>query len=233
VPLPSGNRIIDACRADAASLFSDEASVVTLERDQLTTIRDSPMTTVDFPLTATLAVVASLEDGSTGEVASIGTEGFVEIDAALHFNIARRSSLCLFAGQVIRVPLTRFQRALREHTQFANHVYHAVRSRVYVSEQLVVCGVRHSTSKRLARWLLLASERPPRQKIAQTHEQLAAALGVRRASISVEANDLQRAGAITYHRGVLTIVDRDVLHERACECYDICSAAFTETTPAA
>lgn len=233
MPLPVGNRIVDACRADAASLFSHDASVVTLEREQWTTLRDATMATVDFPVTAVLGVVASLEDGSTGEVASIGSEGFVEIDAALHTTIARRSSVCLFAGQVIRVPLSRFQHALREQTHFANQVYHAVRNRVFVSEQLVVCGVRHSTSKRLARWLLLASERPERQRIPQTHEQLAAALGVRRASISVEANELQRAGVISYHRGVLTIVDRDVLHERACECFDVCSTAFAETIPAA
>jgi CRP-like cAMP-binding protein len=228
--LPSGNRIIDACRATDASLL-ENASVVTLEKDQWTTLRDKPMKTVDFPVSALLSVIGALQDGSTGEVASVGTEGFVEIDAALRNDIAMRSSLCLFAGQAIRVPIADFQRALREDEYFSDHVYHAVRSRVFVSEQLVVCAVRHNTGQRLARWLLLASERTQLGELSQTHEQLASALGVRRASISVEASELQSLGAISYRRGLVKIEDRPLLNERACECYALCHAALTETLP--
>jgi CRP-like cAMP-binding protein len=227
--IPSGNRIVDACAHSALPLFQ-EASIVNLAAEQWTTLRDTPMHTVDFPLDAMMSVVVALEDGGTGEVATIGSEGFVEVDAALNNAVAKRSSLCLFPGQVIRVSIERFQETLRTDSHFADHVYHSVRNRLFVSEQLAVCGVRHSTSKRLARWLLLASERTGLETIPQTHEQLAAALGVRRASISVDANELQRAGAIRYHRGLVNIENREILEERSCECYRVCRAAFNEET---
>jgi Crp-like helix-turn-helix protein len=51
-------------------------------------------------------------------------------------------------------------------------------------------------------------------------------LGVRRAGVSVAAGALQRAGLIRYHRGRITILDRQGLEERACECYAVTKAEF-------
>jgi hypothetical protein len=46
-------------------------------------------------------------------------------------------------------------------------------------------------------------------------------LGTRRASVTVAAGVLQKAGLIKYSRGMVTIVDRGKLENAACECYDI------------
>ena len=54
-----------------------------------------------------------------------------------------------------------------------------------------------------------------------THEFLAYMLGVRRPSVTTAAALMQRAGFITYHRGVIDIVDRSGLEGAACECYAI------------
>ena len=45
-------------------------------------------------------------------------------------------------------------------------------------------------------------------------------LGTRRASVTVAAGILQKAGLITYTRGRVTIEDRAGLENAACECYD-------------
>jgi Mn-dependent DtxR family transcriptional regulator len=54
-----------------------------------------------------------------------------------------------------------------------------------------------------------------------THEFLASMLGVQRAGITNIAGELQRSGLIRYHRGKLSIVDRDGLEATACECYRV------------
>jgi hypothetical protein len=52
-----------------------------------------------------------------------------------------------------------------------------------------------------------------------TQEFLGQMLGVRRTSVSVVANILQRAGFIRYSRGHIRILDLEGLREAACECY--------------
>ncbi len=44
-------------------------------------------------------------------------------------------------------------------------------------------------------------------------------LGTRRASVTVSAGRLQKAGLISYVRGQLKIQDRERLENAACECY--------------
>jgi Mn-dependent DtxR family transcriptional regulator len=52
-----------------------------------------------------------------------------------------------------------------------------------------------------------------------TQEFAAMMLGVARPTVAVVAAKLQKAGLITYHRGQVTIVDREQLEAAACECY--------------
>ena len=54
-----------------------------------------------------------------------------------------------------------------------------------------------------------------------TQEFLAHMLGTRRASVTVAAGILQKAGLITYSRGHVNIVDRTRLEGATCECYAI------------
>jgi galactokinase len=44
-------------------------------------------------------------------------------------------------------------------------------------------------------------------------------LGTRRASVTVAAGMLQKAGLITYNRGKVRIMDRENLKDASCECY--------------
>ena len=44
-------------------------------------------------------------------------------------------------------------------------------------------------------------------------------LGAARPTVTVVAGTLQKAGLITYHRGRVTIVDREKLEAASCECY--------------
>lgn len=59
-----------------------------------------------------------------------------------------------------------------------------------------------------------------------THEFLGQMLGSRRATVTLSAGLLQAAGLIKYHRGRVTIVDREGLEGVSCECYGIIKAAL-------
>ena len=49
-------------------------------------------------------------------------------------------------------------------------------------------------------------------------------LGATRPTVTVVASTLQKAGLIRYHRGHVTIVDRERLERASCECYGAVTA---------
>jgi hypothetical protein len=56
-------------------------------------------------------------------------------------------------------------------------------------------------------------------------------LGVRRVGITTAASALQRSGLIEYHRGDLTVLDRNGLEAMACACYAADRQAYAELLP--
>src|SRR5207253_10548431 len=87
--------------------------------------------------------------------------------------------------------------------------------------QVAACNRLHEVEERLARWLLMSQDRIGGNQVPLTQEFLAHMLGTRRASVTVAAGILQKAGLITYQRGHVKIVDRTQLEGAACECYEI------------
>ena len=87
--------------------------------------------------------------------------------------------------------------------------------------QVAACNRLHTVEERLARWLLMTQDRVGGEIITLTQEFLSHMLGTRRASVTVAAGILQKAGLIKYTRGSVTIVDRNKLEDASCECYGI------------
>jgi Mn-dependent DtxR family transcriptional regulator len=65
-----------------------------------------------------------------------------------------------------------------------------------------------------------------KDEFALTHESLAEMLGVRRQTVTVIAGTLQKAGLITYRRGVIRVVNRESLEAASCECYRVTSTFY-------
>jgi CRP-like cAMP-binding protein len=200
-----------------------------MERGEATTQADTVMQCVDFPISVLMSVTGLLESGTTLEIASVGREGFVEVDAALGSDIAMRSAACSFPGETVRMSLETFQMMLESSRPFARLARRTVRARLFVTEQNSMCNLRHSIVERLARWLLVGCERLDRRDFPVTHELLATILGTRRAGVSEAAAQLQVQGAIEYQRGLIAIGDPEKLAEASCECYEACKAAIEET----
>jgi hypothetical protein len=64
-----------------------------------------------------------------------------------------------------------------------------------------------------------------------TQESIANMLGVRREGVAHAAGKLQRAGAIRYARGHITVLDREELERHACECYEAVKKEYERMLP--
>ena len=86
--------------------------------------------------------------------------------------------------------------------------------------QVAACKRLHQVEERLARWLLMSQDRLGGNRVPLTQEFLAHMLGTRRASVTVAAGILQKAGLIQYTRGaVKNVVNGAELEKASCECY--------------
>jgi Mn-dependent DtxR family transcriptional regulator len=65
----------------------------------------------------------------------------------------------------------------------------------------------------------MSQDRLGGDRVPLTQEFLAHMLGTRRASVTVAAGILQKAGIIKYTRGEVNVVTRPGLENAACECY--------------
>jgi CRP-like cAMP-binding protein len=99
--------------------------------------------------------------------------------------------------------------------------------------QTAVCNRHHSLDQQLCRWLLLSLDRLAGNELIMTQELIANMLGVRREGVTEAALQLQKAGLIRYARGHITILDRQGLEERTCECYSVVKREYDRLLPAA
>jgi CRP-like cAMP-binding protein len=82
------------------------------------------------------------------------------------------------------------------------------------------CNALHQIEARFCRWLLQTRDRTESDNIQLTQKFLAEMLGVRRTSVTEVANKIQAAGAISYARGVIKIIDLEAVQALSCECYE-------------
>jgi CRP-like cAMP-binding protein len=97
--------------------------------------------------------------------------------------------------------------------------------------QTAVCNRHHSLDQQLCRWLLLSMDLQDGNELVMTQELIANMLGVRREGVTEAALNLQKMGLIRYARGHITVMDRDGLEGRVCECYAVVKKEYDRLLP--
>jgi CRP-like cAMP-binding protein len=176
---------------------------------------------VYFPGGGFCSLVTVLQDGGMVEVATIGREGMVGVDAALNGG-RLSSSAVMVQGETdicYRMTARGFRREMNRHGAFYELITRYRQALMGMVMQSTACNAVHSVEERLARWLLMAQDRMRADEFPLTQEFVAMMLGATRPTVSVVAGTLQRAGLITYHRGRVKVIDRKKLELASCECY--------------
>jgi CRP-like cAMP-binding protein len=182
---------------------------------------EEPIDFVYFINRGIVSWLATLEDGNTVEAGVIGPEGVagvaVLLGAASTPNVALVQSE-LDASKISSRELIEEFRRNAELNRLILRFTHLLFTQV---AQTAACNRLHTLDQRLARWLLMTHDRVSEDEFTLTQEFLSRMLGVRRAGVSVAANDLRQSGLIDYHRGNIKILNRPGLEAQSCECYQI------------
>jgi CRP-like cAMP-binding protein len=178
-----------------------------------------PTRNVYFPIDSFISLV-TLVPGHPGlEIGMVGREGMLGAHLALGVTTSPLHAVVQGAGPAWRIGRGAFVRELAGNAalQRGLHLYlHVLMAQMATSAG---CLHFHLIGPRLARWLLMSQDRAHSDSFHVTHEFLAYMLGVRRVGVTNAASALQRNGLIQYHRGKVTVLDRNGLEAAACGCY--------------
>jgi len=177
------------------------------------------LTRVYFPLSGVAAVRVALDDGSRGEVATVGREGVVSAATWLGLKRSDEQVLQQIPGHAYRLPARDVVHAMEHHravrTLLNRYTAYALRA----AHQNLLCNGVHSLAQRTSRWLLQTADRAGTGQLFVTHSQLAAALGVRRQSVSEVLESLNRSELIEAGYRRISVTRHSALQSEACECY--------------
>ena len=202
-----------------------------LERRQVLIDVNEPIAHVYFPVRGLASLIMGTTNGFTVEVAMVGSEGIIGLPAVLGSDTAPINCLVQVPGQAYRMTTSAVRAEVRRNEVLLERLHLYAQTLFVQAAQSVVCMSHHSVVQRCARWLLMTRDRVGSDDFTLTQEFLAQMLGVRRASVSGAAGQLQEAGLIRYSRGHIAIVDRHQLERHACECYRIITAEADRLLP--
>jgi CRP-like cAMP-binding protein len=181
-----------------------------------------------FVNTGLMSVLAVQPDGKTVEVGLIGSEGFVGLPLLVGYRSSPNRVVTQGDGDAFRCDAAMLAELLRTCPVLHEQLHRFGQRLAMQTMQIAACNRLHDVEERLARWILMTHDRMGSEQLPLTQEFLSHMLGTRRSSVTVAAGLLQRAGLISYTRGIITILSRKRLEDAACDCYAIVQKQLTD-----
>jgi CRP-like cAMP-binding protein len=226
------NRLLATFTLAERKLVEASATIVELRRGEILFEPGSEVPATHFPASGTVvALVVGIADGRTVEVATIGKEGAVGGIVSAGHAPAFARAVVQIPGSALKVDIKALEMAKTRSPHIRDLFARYSDALLAQVMQSVACNAFHPLEARCCRWLLTAQDRAGGETIALTQEYLAEMLGVQRTTVSAVARALQDQGLIAYRRGSISILDRETVEGRACECYAAVERHFREVMP--
>jgi CRP-like cAMP-binding protein len=186
---------------------------------------------VYFPTTAIVSLLYMTRDGASAEIAVVGRDGVVGIALFMGGDAKPSQAVVQSAGQGYRLRAQSVRNEIDRAGPVLKMLLRYTQAVITQVAQTAVCNRYHSIDQQLARRLLLGLDRSPSDDLVMTQELVASLLGVRREGVTAAAHRLQQAGVIRYSRGHISVLDRQRLEQRTCECYGVAKKEYDRLLP--
>jgi CRP-like cAMP-binding protein len=172
-----------------------------------------------FPDRGVIVMVREMTTGHHAAVAAIGAEGVVGLRTLYGTPQHAHSLVVLVESSGFHLVTGRFRRMFQHSEALRRITLAHIGARISELTTAVACNRVHSHRQRLARWLLITTDKAKQRSLPVTHEALAQMVGGPRHAVTVALSELRRRGAIAHLRGQVEILDRSILIAQSCECY--------------
>ena len=216
--LPHRNRLLARLPEKERRPFIARCDEVDLSLEEVLAEAGKPLAHAYFPIDCFISQVTPTE-GMSLELSLVGNEGMFGLPLALGVPISNVNAIVQGGGKGLRMSAAEFSRQLEASKQLRKCIGTYTFVTLVQFGQTAACNRFHVVKERLARWLLMSSDRAHSSEFTVTHAFLAYMLGVRRVGVTVAAGALQADHLIRYSRGKLTVLDRKGLEAASCACY--------------
>ncbi|MBW8073053.1 MAG: helix-turn-helix domain-containing protein [Ferrovum sp.] len=231
LPDPRQNHLLSALPEEDYAYFSPFLERVQMALGDVLYESGVQMRHVYFPTDSIVSLLYVMEDGSSAEIAVVGHEGIVGVSLFMGGETTPSRAVVQSAGYAYRLKGQFLKNEFFRAGPMQRLLLRYTQALLTQMAQTAVCNRHHSLDQQFCRWLLLSLDRLPSNELIMTQELIAAMLGVRREGVTEAAGNVQRAGLIKYSRGCITILDREGLEKRVCECYAVVKKEFDRLLP--
>jgi CRP-like cAMP-binding protein len=224
---PDQNHILAALPDAELDALAPHLELVPMRLGQILYEPDAQMQYAYFPTTSIVSLHYVMATGASAESAGVGNEGVVGIALFMGGNSTPSSAVVQTAGHAYRLESRLLKREFSRANLMQRLLLRYTQALITQMMQTAACNRHHSVEQQLCRWLLLTLDRVPSGEFVMTQELVARMLGVRREGITEAAATLQKAGCIGYRRGHISVLDRQKLEDRVCECYAVVKKEYS------
>jgi CRP-like cAMP-binding protein len=228
---PKGNRLLAALPHETYEKLLPFLEPVSLPLGMALYESGGAQGYVYFPTSSIVSLLYVLENGSSAEIAVTGCEGLVGIALFMGGETTPSRAVVQSAGHGYRLRAAVLKKEFENGGALQLLLLRYTQALITQMTQTAVCNRHHAVDQQLCRWLLLSLDRLPANELVMTQELIANMLGVRREGVTEAAGKLQAEGLIEYSRGRITVLDREHLEARVCECYAVVKKEYDRLLP--
>jgi hypothetical protein len=179
------------------------------------------MTYAYFPMDCVISLLYVMQNGASAEIAIVGNEGMIGIALFMGGGSTMSRAIVQNAGYAYRLKAPALQAEFRRGNALSRSLLMFSSALITQMVQTAACNRHHSIDQQLCRWMLLSLDRLPTGHIRMTTKLVGNMLGLHAAEVASATDVLSKAGLIHYDNGEITVLDRQGVERRSCECYSV------------
>ena len=215
------NRLLATLSGETLALLEPEIKETSVAQGVVFLEPGDSIDRIYFPQRGMISLLIVGRDGEMVEVSTVGREGALGLHRGLGGRLSVTRATVQIPGRFSTIPAHAFERISVNSASLQEMITRYTEVLLAEAQQLAACNAIHDASSRLCRWLLQCADHINSLQLPLTQEFLAQMLGVRRTTVTLLAQEIQKRGAVKYSRGKMTILNRRMLEDGACECYEV------------
>ncbi len=218
---PEQNALLAALSAGILARLSKDLELVPLELGNVLYESGETMSHAYFPLDCVISILYVMKNGESAEIAIVGNEGMIGIPLFMGGDSTMSRGVVQNSGYAYRLKAEVLKDEFHNGEALSRLLLMFALALITQMVQTAACNRHHSVDQQLCRWMLLSLDRLPSDRITMTAKLIGNMLGLDGEAVTKATSVLVKAGLIHYNDGEITVLDRQGVEKRSCECYGV------------